>query len=422
MNLFSSSFTFYKAGQGAFYGGVIRELHGDNYYSMVYDCGTSPFITGHAKTLNSEISSFKSTLVSLSKDDRPKIDFLFISHLDYDHVCGIKRLLREFNVIKIILPYIDPLLRVLFFDTYEEGDYEGLLSQEDYGRLLINPVEFFKSFEGQTTIYFVKAEERNNNDFTAGEIYEVGSPSFIDEFIDETNVKVFKNNLELRIRRKWDFITHVKEVENSVIQYIKSDILDILKLKDNANLSTNDLSQLFKLDDNRKKLRECYKRHLNDINAHGLVLLHGPKNFDRICVGNSICPCKYNYCYCSYCNNVKLNGASLYTLLLGDTSLNLNNYPLKFPEPLIEKFKYVHVIQIPHHGSSKNWNQQQYKLLELGKSLKNSLELTSVCNYGVGNTYNHPSYDILNEVDNKLVLNNQYTRYTTSYCFIKFND
>ena len=417
MNIFSASFTFHKAGQGAFYGGFIKQRHGNTYYSMVYDCGTSPFITGHTKSLNDEISLFKSTLISLSDENKPRLDFLFISHLDYDHVSGIKRLLNEFNVRKIILPYIDPLIRRLLFSTYEEGGNENFLSRDEYESLLINPTEYFMSFNEQATIYVVKGEIGDNNSSTDGEIYELGSTGKIEEIGEIRNVKVFNNNLELRISKKWDFISHVKEVDSEIIDLIRLEICKILGLSYDDDLSTSALRELFNVDENRKKLRECYKRYLKDINAHGLALLHGPKNFNTICVGDSECDC-----YWSCDDWEEIDNKSLYTLLLGDTSLNLNNNPVKFPKFLLEKLEYVHVVQIPHHGSSKNWDQQQYKLLKLGKSLNNSIELTSVCNYGVGNNYNHPSQDVIHEVDNKLVLNNQYTRYMTSYCFIEFKN
>ena len=68
-----ANFSFFKAGQGLFYGGKIRNLKNKKDYSIVYDCGTTNFIKGNSKSLNNEIDNFK------IKYSSKKIDLLFIS-------------------------------------------------------------------------------------------------------------------------------------------------------------------------------------------------------------------------------------------------------------------------------------------------------------------------------------------------------
>ncbi len=86
-----AEFSFFKAGQGSFYGGRIRSDF-NKVYTVVYDCGTS----SRNHYLNEEIDFFKIQGAKCNV-----IDLLFISHLDYDHVSGLKRLLKEFNVKKL---------------------------------------------------------------------------------------------------------------------------------------------------------------------------------------------------------------------------------------------------------------------------------------------------------------------------------
>jgi len=98
-----SKFCFFKAGQGLFYGGKIYCRESKQVFTIVYDCGTS----GRISNLYEEIDYFKRMNYYLEKDKEDKIDLLFISHLHYDHVSGIKHLLEKFKVENIILPYID---------------------------------------------------------------------------------------------------------------------------------------------------------------------------------------------------------------------------------------------------------------------------------------------------------------------------
>ncbi len=54
-----AEFSFFKAGQGSFYGGQIWNHETNQVFSIVYDCGTSRFITGNNQSLNREIDLFK---------------------------------------------------------------------------------------------------------------------------------------------------------------------------------------------------------------------------------------------------------------------------------------------------------------------------------------------------------------------------
>ena len=113
MRRIKAKFTFFKAGQGLFYGGRIWQPETNQVFTVVYDCGTSPFIAGNNQSLNKEIKYFKDGPDCFPRNNE-EIDLLFISHLDYDHVSGLKRLLTEFKVKNIILPYIEKKHRQFF--------------------------------------------------------------------------------------------------------------------------------------------------------------------------------------------------------------------------------------------------------------------------------------------------------------------
>ncbi len=59
MRSIEAKFSFFKAGQGSFYGGRIYYPETNRIFTVVYDCGTSTFIRGNSQSLNREINNFK---------------------------------------------------------------------------------------------------------------------------------------------------------------------------------------------------------------------------------------------------------------------------------------------------------------------------------------------------------------------------
>ena len=87
--------TFYPIGQGAFYGERFF-VEGQCVYSIVYDCGVE-VVGARQKSIVQQ---------AFSKDDI--INYLFISHLDEDHISLVMTLKQTVKRIeKIVLPYID---------------------------------------------------------------------------------------------------------------------------------------------------------------------------------------------------------------------------------------------------------------------------------------------------------------------------
>ena len=97
--------TQYPIGQGCFRAGHVRwtdEVLGspdDVHY--VYDCGTS-----HG-------SAALQDAITVWRRGTSRIDALFVSHLDVDHVSGFDRLLGSVPVDTVYLPYLDPVAHVL---------------------------------------------------------------------------------------------------------------------------------------------------------------------------------------------------------------------------------------------------------------------------------------------------------------------
>lgn len=105
MKLFQ--YEFYPVGQGLFSYGILRRP--DNWqklFSWVYDCGSDTSVV--RSRIANGIERIKAEQEPRGEGERvkSKIDLVFLSHFDKDHISGIKQLLGEFEVDTLVLPYM----------------------------------------------------------------------------------------------------------------------------------------------------------------------------------------------------------------------------------------------------------------------------------------------------------------------------
>ncbi|MEQ1732892.1 MAG: MBL fold metallo-hydrolase, partial [Bacteroidia bacterium] len=410
-----AKFSFYKAGQGSFYGGRILHQEINKVFTIVYDCGTNTFITGNSKSLNNEITYFKHHPHYFPHND--EIELLFISHLDYDHVSGLKRLLKEFKVKNIILPYIEKQYRQFFLVSFSENnDPNNDLSLDDYTSFIESPNTFIQNNSTDTQIYFVKSSSEttyqnyDENQLDLNNAYARGTQPNVnpEELNSEPNVSVYENNLQFFIRKDWEFTTYAKSVSAEAIKKLHTSLQKILKKKSNYNLSLEDLKNI--VTTKRIEAHKCYTKCIGEINSHGLVLLHGPIGFKRL-HGITSSNCELNHC--NHCDEYRFDNKNrmLGTLLLGDVSINPKNNPIDLPVAFIKKLDNVHVVQVPHHGSSKNWDFTKFNALKIGANINRwENRILTVCNFGYGNKYGHPSHEVINNLRSIIFLNTQFSR------------
>lgn len=180
----------------------------------------------------------------------------------------------------------------------------------------------------------------------------------------------------------------------------------------NEDFNLRDFAEI--VNTKRSEAHKCYKKNIGDINSHGLLLLHGPVMYKFIC-----CRIHFNTdlvrqeTFSSHLHKdfhlERSNSLFLGTLLFGDTSLHPLNNPLEFPENFRRKFDKVHVVQVPHHGSSKNWHSNNYIDLNIGGAFRGEKRFVSVCNFGYENKFGHPSHQVLDELRDTIYLNSQFS-------------
>jgi hypothetical protein len=128
-------FHFYPVGQGLFStGSIYCDEEEVPRFLWVYDCGT----TSSQRLVDSGIERLKDYAGA-----RPFIDLLTLSHFDQDHISGVARLLEEFKIGTLMLPYMPLAQRlVLAFEVGSGG------AEDPMTAFYLNPVAFLLAQDG----------------------------------------------------------------------------------------------------------------------------------------------------------------------------------------------------------------------------------------------------------------------------------
>lgn len=92
--------TQWAVGNGFFHSGTISHNHRTIRY--IYDCGALKR-NRNQDSLRREVREFSDRL------NKEKIDVMFISHFDFDHVSGIPQLTRSADIKRFVIPLTDPV-------------------------------------------------------------------------------------------------------------------------------------------------------------------------------------------------------------------------------------------------------------------------------------------------------------------------
>jgi len=322
--------TFYPIGQGAFF----TEKH-DNI-NVVYDCGSK----SRKNRVDEKIRN---------AFDNEIIDILFVSHYDEDHINKI-HLLLESNTIKVaILPLLEEIDRILLYNFYLA------LGLSKIARLLNSPKDFFG---GETKIFFVMP-----GDYTKGEgqdsitvtIKELQSRN------DDPGNNILENKTIIAADPFWEYIPYnfsFFERNEEFIDLLSQYNIDIEALRNDVNYGLK----------NTTILRKIYKEVAGNINENSLIVYSGPIDPSKYIMDfNSHFLSSYHYRYFE-------KTACIYT---GDSNFNNVNISYVFAS----KWDLVGTIQIPHHGSKKDFNDNF-----LGHH-----SLICPISFGNENTYGHPN-------------------------------
>lgn len=354
--MIKNNFQFYNIGHGGFYTGCLK----NDDFNFVYDCGTKSKIIH----LNNAISRYQNKLNYRNK----KINVLFISHLDADHVNGINKLLVNSTNVVICLPYLTPLERLVL--VIKQG--RRAILNDDYLEFLKSPHAYLINISEKCKIIYF-------NDNSSSQ--EVNDQILNENIIDNTSFYMLFNGLENAIintnelipnevifkkgnrpiiyNNYWELFLYCKQSNiNNLDSFIKEvNIKCKISIKNNS-LCQSDLVELLSDKNKLKTLRNSFRRFFKSHNSNCLTLMHRPIikkiNTGKVCICN---PTQFVNLENWYFHNRRLSWVNwennlFVTLLTGDIGLK----KLIKSEYLKKHFKDVLFFQVPHHGSSTDWD------------------------------------------------------------------
>ena len=353
----------HPVGQGAFY---TERIHKNGRcYNIVYDCGsrTTYKVNKNKPILQAEIETFYNYT--------ERINLLFISHFDNDHVNGLKYLKEHCNIQRVILPLIPTAAQWIYLSQLDE----------DLQLLMTNPKEFFGEETKITRVSYTTGSDIPSDDVylheeDGSEIPIITSGSRISSsFFDDWCYIPFNFNEEARYEKLLSLIaTHKLDID----KLLKGDVDYIIGNRAKIN----------------KAYKDVVKKH-GSSNESSLTVYSGPINTESKYIKKSISISNRSYFVKKY-NPFDMHPfirrvASLY---LGDTDLNQisggQSMMRAIYNSLREVANNIGTIQVPHHGSEKNFNDEL---------LWYSCPKICFASFGKQNMYGHPSYRIVADIE-----------------------
>ncbi len=370
--------TQWNVGQGGFHTGEI-ELENGSRFTYVYDCGSAskdqpdPAITEYLSHLGRS----------------PTIDVVFLSHIDSDHVNGIRDLLApgRARARYVFLPLLSPLERLAVAARDEFDPANQFLVD-----FVVDPTSALHGLDEGVRVVEIRAggEPATSGDgegqpLPAGEelIADVTGPPIQPragarrayEATDATGLRVLQNGTPI-----WLLTLYVARAVRDRLDSFRAELAALLGLPKHeltAYLRSDTIRDL--LVSNIALLREAYKIVKVDTNQSSLVLLSGPSHggaSERVRLGAQ----------------QLLQSTSARWLLTGDAELGeadeVNALRAHFGDPDID------VLALPHHGALKSFDQN---LLSPGRDGR-SPEL-AFASSGLSHTsWRHPDSNVVKMV------------------------
>lgn len=327
--------TIHPVGQGAMYSERFLNKEGETNFLAVYDCGSD-----NLRKLEREISA------SFTKTDN--IDLLFISHLDKEHINGIRKLKDAVNSIKtVILPLIPASQKCIYL----------LMEDEISRRIILEPEKFFSD----SNIVKVKSVSESKGT----------SDSLIYPLDD---VQTLESGTIIRLNDHsdpdWCYIPYNYDESERLNDFDK-------KLSD-EDIEKSRLNDPDYIDQHKDRLKKIYKDVCDgSVNNSSLVVYSGGlcTEYSSKYIHNTIRNSRHSGEACLYLGDADMNQTQINAkTMVDDLKCNLNTHMVN---------NHISTVQLPHHGSVKNFHNG---LLSYG--LASKLYFAS---FGQNNHHGHPS-------------------------------
>ncbi|MFN4184770.1 MAG: hypothetical protein ACK4M6_08275 [Hyphomonas sp.] len=357
----------HAVGHGGFHTGKLFE-DGELAFSWAFDCGSK------------STAKFEKYLSVWSQRNSKRLNWLFVSHFDLDHVSGLNALMSCTQVQNVMVPYVDnkELILVLLREINR-----GRLDQTII-ELTADPAFFFLS-RGADRIVFLGSgggegpdvfdtdkldgDDRPSRD---GDVKVKIKPtpsryrasSLISSTLSEPNVELIdSDSCDIEVSRSAGFMLSLKPYRMPINAKEDADIVSELEKLVGVSPSQSQQSGLGSLSyaiakyacdpTGRAKLREIYKRRVGSSNRSSLSLLSVP-----------VLSSSTNLHWC-FAQGTKWSEGWEFApgwINTGDAELlkraDLDEWTKSYSSYLAQ----VKSLALPHHGSDKNSDHEFQKL------------------------------------------------------------
>lgn len=349
--------TFHPVGQGAFYTEKLYDDNNEVRHIMAFDCGVAWGRVSKAKHL-----------VEHAFDGSERVDYLFISHLDYDHISLATTLFERVHAVRsIVLPLVSEEDLVIALAMHRIAGHANCCGFIEKIISHLNEDHNNDFQRGDYSLILVGSGQSNNWKYT---IWNNGEPRSIG-YKDSPDWVFIPYNVE-SVSRKAALVDELDALLKDAD--ICNELNDLGITISNSNLfydALKDSSFVKKVIEKRgailKGLKKVYDSIGGTINDNSLQLYSGPREVN------------HNMKEKTYKSSRK-EVACLYT---GDCQFDLATWrDIKYSKV----WSNVGTIQLPHHGSIMSF-----------EIAKNPIDryYTFVVSCGNDNTFGHPSMRLL---------------------------
>lgn len=330
--------TFHPVGHGAFYAERFIDDENESVFTIVYDCGRyegckpggmSPL--GYKNWIEGYIKNSSGLTIG------ERINILFISHFHTDHINGIDYILKNYDVGKIILPVITPLVVLdAISSTQEKSLIDDML-------IFINDL-----VSGKLSDKVCSVDIPNNH--ISEETYNIDCTEKYFDSLKSIN-KATRLTYNRWYYKPFYFVDTQKEKQlEQAFQIVFPHIFEKNELSLDKLLNEISVSGV---DAFKKEYTNVFgKKH----NSYSMTLFSGIA-CEKLCHKNchiKIVEQTSNPEDIKNCELCRVN-----CLYMGDfiaLGARLNSIMLFYKQ----EWKNIGILQVPHHGSEKNSNDDLY--------------------------------------------------------------
>ncbi len=327
--------TFHPIGQGAFYTEEFRCVN------FIYDCGTD---TGGVNSIKKHIDDYFKKNTDCCLCSKNKLNVVFISHFHRDHVNGLEYMLSNYDIDYIFIPQYDDFDLIVNF-MFSDRNLNSFIAN-----FTINSKCAIKSISKETKVIFIKKHvSHDGSDSKKYELRELNDGDSIESGSDITLPVEGWTYTPINYNRVNDsqaFRNRLKALQISGVQ---------------------EFLVAWRCKKKRASIKRAFTQLGKNQNENSMVVYSGPTNN------------KENYIQYSLPSDSQSSNR-VGCIYFGDYETHDKAW-MVISDRLKQVFKSVGVVQIPHHGSLKNYRAE----------INKEVDVYSIVSYGSNNRHKHPS-------------------------------